>query len=126
MIGGFDDGLLCVGPAQATIGALRNVEDELSLSVMAVANEGTPGDGVRVNRDAGHIDAVTSQTLEVQVPEIIVSDAGNKRTGPTQMRDLINEDRRGTGRIRSHQLDRLTETVARGHGHDLNEHFANR
>src|SRR4051812_49292485 len=121
MAGRVDGCLRLIAPCEAAVGAVGDIEDEVPLAIGAIAHEGATGHGVWVDIHGGDIDAIATQALEVEVAEIVIAYAGHDGAGLPEVRHLINEDRRGTRRIRAEQLYRLAKPAAGCHGHDLDE-----
>ena len=104
--------------------AVLDVEDEVPLSALAVADEGAPCRVAGKHFDRAHIDAVTSQPLEVDQAEIVFADAADDAAGLSEPCHLVDEDGRRSTRERADELQRLSKARASLLRHHLDEDLA--
>jgi hypothetical protein len=100
------------------------VVDEVALTVVTVAHEGSSRRLIRIDLHRADVDAVVPQPLDRQQPEVIVTDAADDPAELIQLRYLVDEDRGRAARKRTDQHHRLAEAVTDGFRHYLNENLA--
>src|SRR5262249_25457345 len=112
--------------ADQAASTMLDVEDEVSLTIGAIADESTSGDCFRRELDGRDVDAVSAQAFDVQCTEIIAADAADDAARLTKLCNLIDEDCRCTRRKRADQIHNGSEAVASLFGHDFHQPLADR
>ena len=88
---------------------MLDVVYEGARSIGPIAHEGAAGGGLGVDPNAFHVDPVTTQAIEIDPAKVIVPHAANDGGRLTELRCLIDEDRRRAGREGANQINRLQE-----------------
>jgi len=123
VVGRSHQGFDRVSHVQATCGAMADVKDEIPVAVPAVANECAAGRAVGVNENAGDVDAITTQPIQIQASEIVITNSRYQGDRLPYPGNLIGEDGRGPGWKGSGKRLRLAESVTDRVGHDLDQDF---
>src|ERR1700722_14339104 len=103
---------------------MLDVVHEGARSIGPIAHEGAARSRYGIDPHAFHIDPVTAQAIEIDLPKVIVPHASDDGGWLTELRCMIDEDCWRARREGANQLDRLQESVALVGRHDLDEDFA--
>ena len=87
--------------------ALLDVEDERARTVGPVPHKRAAGHRLRIDPYGAHVDAVAPEAVDVDASKVIIAHAADHGGRLAETRRLIDENRRGTGRKGTDQLDRL-------------------
>src|SRR5690606_22203200 len=112
------------GQCNCAARTMPNIEDEIALTIGAVAHESASGCRRRMNPDCRHINTITTQTLNIEFSEIITTNSADYSAWLPQFRDLINKDRWRTGRKRTDQRNSTHEAIALFESHNFHHDLA--
>jgi hypothetical protein len=104
---------------------VADVVDEITRSIGPVAHEGAAGGTFRVKSNGRDIHAVAAKAVDVDAPEVVLTDTADNPAALAQLCGLVDEDGGSTRWERTHQRNCLQETIACLRGYDLDKNFAN-
>ena len=122
----LDEARGIAGKFDDAAGAVADVEDEGAAAVLAITHESAAGGALRIDLDAGRVDIVGLEAIEIDIAEIVVADARDDRAVLAEFANLIDEDGGRAGGEGADQRDGGPEAVATLGRDDLDQDFPDR